>query len=81
VALDKHVERAVEQEFAKPVDQRQRQPGDFLLRIAGLFPLADIARKRPDGRVPRLGGGGEEKIFANLARLGFELEVGEFVAF
>ena len=81
VALDEHVERAVEQEFAKPVDQCQRQPGDFLLRVAGLFPLADVARKRPDGRVPSLGRGGEEKVFADLASFGFELEVGEFVAF
>ena len=80
VALDEHVERAVEQEFAKPVDQCQRQPGDLLFGVSRLLPPSDIAGKRPDGRVPRLGGGGEEKIFANLARLGFELEMGEFVA-
>jgi hypothetical protein len=78
VSLDEHVERTVEQEFAEAVDQRQ--PGDFLLRVAGLFPLADVAGERPDGRVSRPGGRGEEKIFANLAGFGFELEMGEFVA-
>jgi hypothetical protein len=80
VALDEHVERTVEQEFAEPVDQRQRQPGNFLLGEAGFFPLADVARERPDGRVQRPSGGGEEKVFASRARFGFELEVGEFAA-
>lgn len=80
VPLNQHVERAVEQEFAESVDQRQRQPGDLLFGVSGLFPLADVARERPDGRVPCLGGGGEEKVFANLARLGFELKMGQFVA-
>jgi hypothetical protein len=80
VPLNQHVERAVEQEFAESVDEGQRQPGDFLLRVASLFPLAYIAGKRPNGSLPCLGGGGEEKIFAGLARLGFELEMGEFVA-
>jgi hypothetical protein len=80
VALDEHVERTVEQEFAQSVDKGQRQPGDFLLRVASLFPLADVARKRPDGRFSCLGCGRKEKIFAGLARFGFELEMGKFVA-
>ncbi len=79
--LNQHVQRTVEHEFAEAIDQRQRQLGDFLLRVAGLFPPADVARKRPDRRVPCLGRSGEEKVFANLARFGFELKVGEFVAF
>jgi hypothetical protein len=80
VALDEHVERAVEQEFAQSVDQCQRQPGDLLFGVSGLLPLADIAGKGSNGSLPCLGGSRKEKIFANFARLGFELEMGEFVA-
>jgi hypothetical protein len=80
VTLDEHVERTVEQEFAQSVDECQRQPGDLLFGVSGLLPLADVAGKGANGCVSCLGGGGEEKIFARLACLGFELEMGEFVA-
>jgi hypothetical protein len=81
VPFNQHVERAVEQEFAQAVDEGQRQPGDLLFGISGLFPLADIASKGANGCLARLRARGEEKVFAGLARLGFELEMGEFVAF
>ena len=79
VALDEHVERAVEQEFTQPVDERQRQAGDLLFGVSGLLPLADVAGKGASGGGLCPGGGRKEKIFAGLARLGFELEVGQLV--
>jgi hypothetical protein len=80
MALDEHVERAVEQEFAKSVDECQRQLGDLLFGVSGLLPLANVAGKGSNGSLPCLGGGGEEKVFANLASFGFEFEMGKFVA-
>ena len=80
VPLNEHIERTVEQEFAKPVDQRQRNLGNLLFGVSRLLPLANISGDRSYGRFACLGGRREEKIFAGLARFGFELEVGEFVA-
>ena len=75
VPLNQHVERAVEQKLTKPVDQRQRNLGDLFFGVPSLFPLADVFGNRANGCVSCLGGGGKEKVFAGLARLGFELEV------
>ena len=70
----------VEQEFAKPVDQRQRDLSDLLFGVSSLLPLPNISSYRSYGCLSCLGGGREEKIFADLASLRFELEVSEFVA-
>ena len=80
VPLNQHIQRTVEQEFAKPVDQSQRDLGDLLFGVSSLLPLPNISSYRADGRLPCPGGGCEEKIFADRASLRFELEVSEFVA-
>ena len=81
VSLNQHIERTIEQKLTKPVDQRQRDLGDLFFGVPGLFPFADVAGNRANGGVPGPGGGRKEKVFARLARFGFELEMGEFVAF
>jgi len=73
VSLNQHVERTIQQKLTKPVDQRQRDPGDLLFRLAFLFPFANVSANRADGCFPCLGGGRKEKIFAGLTRFGFEL--------
>jgi hypothetical protein len=37
VPLNQHIQRTVEQEFAKPVDQRQRDLSDLLFGVSSLF--------------------------------------------
>ena len=80
VSLNQHIERAIKQKLTKPADQRQRNLGDLFFGVSGLFPFADVSGNSANSCVSCFGGGGEEKVFASLARLGFELEMGEFVA-
>jgi len=53
----------------------------LFFRVPGFFPLANVSSNSANGCFSCLGGGSEEKVFAGLAGFGFELEVGEFVAF
>jgi hypothetical protein len=80
VSLNQHIERTIKQKLTKPVDQCQCDLGDLFFGVPGLFPFADVAGNCANGGVPCLGRGRKEKIFASLARFGFELEMGEFVA-
>jgi hypothetical protein len=81
VSLNQHIERAIKQKLTKPADQRQRNLGDLFFGVSGLFPFANVSGNSANGCVSCFGGGGEEKVFAYFASLGFELEMGEFVAF
>ena len=80
LAFDQHVQRTVEEEFAKSANKRQRNFGNFLFGESGFLPPADVAANDANGRFFCLGSDRVKKIFASLARFGFELEVSEFVA-
>jgi hypothetical protein len=77
--LNEHVEWTVEQKFAKPADKRPRDLGNLPLGVSSLLPFAHVSGNRADRSFSRLGRGRKEQILASLARLSFELEMGEFV--
>src|SRR6266446_9498419 len=56
VPLNQHIQRTVEQEFANPVDQRQRNLSYLLFGVSSLLPLPNISSYRSDGCLSCLGG-------------------------